>query len=354
MSSYNNVLNNNSKRKHALIEALVAGVDLPANDFELNEVLQGDTEDSLLSLFAQRDFSDVKKVMELQSQKFGVIDKELFWSVIAYVAAHGQLSEGTQLEELAQRAAAHVSHIPDDRIFAKWHEFYGAYFKDALHYFDTIVPSGLKEYEPLQLQIIFEAALEWSGLSKKGWRVMQNHRTNFVSIAKSDKKILIGSSRIRLSRQRLIGLLVHELYIHATWSEYYGEGERDTSREEGIGTLMEQLTLNAFQPLRMYRFLAICFAVGIDGVKRDMRQTFDLLVEVRRALTPSEADEIRRRFIAKEVVRVFRNLPADIPGLVYIRDKHYLEHNAAIWSKLTEGAPTMKRFTSLVAPWEGI
>jgi hypothetical protein len=355
MSGYNNVLNNLPKYKHDLVEALVMGSDFPfSNVISGSIALQAarDENDPLLGLFERRDFRDVAKIMQLQVQRFGAIDTELFWSVIAYVAAHGRIGEASSLAELARRSAVHVSHIPDDATFMGWHHLHAEYFKDALHYFDSLVPRGVNEYDADQLSGIFTAALEWSGLQGKGWGVALNQRTNFISIAKREKKILIGSSRVRLADRRLVGLLIHELYIHAMWVEHHEEERRDTSVEEGIGTLMEQLTLTTFYPLRMYRFLAICFAAGVDGVVRDMRQTYELLVEVRRVLSLNDDTDTIRRFVAKEVVRVFRNLPPDVLGLVYIRDKHYLEHNAAIWGTLTEGEPTMKRFVSLVAPWE--
>jgi len=215
-----------------------------------------------------------------------------------------------------------------------------------------LLPKDTREYDTRELVQIVTDALKWSGLYTQGWRVAHNHRTNFVSIAKKDKKILIGPSRVRLSSRRLVGLLLHEIYIHALWANRHNNADRDTSIEEGIGTLVEQLTLTTFYPLRMYRFMAICFAIGMDGTPRDMRQTFEILMQVRKVLAVNESDEAARLFIAKEVVRVFRNLPPDIPGLVYIRDKHYLEHNAAIWSTLTEGEPSLKRYVSLVAPWE--
>jgi hypothetical protein len=358
MASYNHILNNLPEYKHALINALIEGTDLPPYaDMTQRMATEAvkEAHDPLLALFEQRDFADIDKIMQLQYDKFGPLNSELFWAVLAHVSAHGVFTADSPLRPIFEQVLHYPSHIPTNAQFRAWHELHATYYKDAIEHFTTLIPEGMRHYERPELEAIFVKALTWSGLADKGWHVEHSSRTNFVSIAKSRKAILLGPSPARISRARLVGLLLHELYIHARWAEHHkGVTDRDTSAEEGIGTLVEQLTLEEFYPLRMYRFLAICFAAGVDGMRRDMRQTFDLIVEVRHSLAPNDDERSVRTFAAKEVVRVFRSLPPDIPGLVYVRDKYYLEHNAVIWSTLTEGTPSMERYTSLVAPWEDL
>jgi hypothetical protein len=350
MAGYNRALNSSSEYKQTLIEALVINRPFPP----FNETTSvTDMQDPLLALFEKRDFKDSSRIMQLQYDTFGSIDTTLFWETIAFIASQGTFAATSPFSVLIRQANARASRIPTGPQFAEWHRLHETYFKDAIACFDTLVKNGVYQYKQTELEEIFKAALAWSGLHDEGWQVEPSDRTNFISIAKNRKAVLIGPSSVRLGSKRLVGLLLHELYIHAYWAEHYKDTlGRDTSSEEGIGTLVEQLTLDAFSPLRMYRFLAICFAVGVDGIPRDMRQTFELLVEVRRALAPHDRPEIVRTFVAKEVARVWRSLPPDKPGLVYIRDKHYLEHNATIWSTLTAGEPSMERYVALVAPWE--
>ncbi|HJP80897.1 MAG TPA: hypothetical protein VJ841_00675 [Candidatus Saccharimonadales bacterium] len=351
--SYNRVLNSYPEYKQALIEALVHASEFPSYEDTTKQVsLQAAEEahDPLLALFTQREFNDVETIMELQYRRFGRIDEGLFWSALAYVSAHVEAAPSDELHALFAKASLHTSHIPEDHVFRQWHDVHMEYFAEPIAYISSFLSKEARQYSNDELCIVLNQVLVWNGLAKRGWVALPNPRTNFISIARGKRQIFVGPSNVRLGPKRLTGLLLHEVYIHALWKEYYKD--HDTNTEEGIGTLVEQLTLSNFHPLRMYRFLAICLAVGVDGTKRSMREVYELLVEMRQKLHPQEAVGSARLFVAKEVVRVFRNLPPEVPGFVYIRDKIYLEHSSDIWSKLTADVASRERYAQLVAPWE--
>jgi hypothetical protein len=348
MSRYNALLNSSHTYRKDVLQALVTGGDLPqAIDKKRSTV----HDDELMNVLAERDFIDVERVMNLQYDCFGPLDEELFWLALNYVMQHGQGEMSISLMALVKSSRGDIVHIPGEDLFADYKRIFKAYFNDYIMFCRSLIAPGVSLYTSSELCAIFDAVLKWKGLSERGWRTSVLSRTNFVSIAKSRKKVLIGVAQVRLSRPRLIGLIIHEIGIHVMWSEH--NVKTDTNYEEGVGTLVEQLMLNGFYPLRMYRFLAICLAAGVDGEKRIMRETYDLLYDIRRLLRPDESTQKAKEFVAKEVARVYRSLPSNIPGLVYIRDKNYMENNSAIWSSLAKESARSELFTKLVAPWKG-
>lgn len=347
MSGYNALLNISNDYKNDMLHALVAGGDLPQ---AINKRRSTAYDDELMDILAKRDFLDVERIMDLQYDYFGSLNEELFWSAVNYVAQHVRGETGSELTTLLQARRGHLAHIPGENLFVDYKRMFEMYFNDYITFCESIIAPGVSQYTSSELRAVFDAVLEWKGLSEKGWRTSIFDRTNFVSIAKSRKKVLIGAAQVQLSRSRLIGLIIHEIGIHIMWSEH--NVKADTNHEEGIGTLVEQLMLSKFYPLRMYRFLAICLAVGVDGRQRNMREVYDLLYDIRKILRPDEPTQKAKEFVAKEVLRVYRSLPPTIPGLVYIRDKNYMENNSAIWSSLARKSVTLERFTRLVAPWK--
>jgi hypothetical protein len=348
MSGYNAVLNTTAGYRHDTIRALIEGRTLQA---QTDVKKPSDFGDELVDILASRDFDDVERIMRLQYERFGQLDAMLFWSAMSYVARHNNNGKvGDELQALLQESLRHPAHIPGEDLFNNVKAFCNEYFSDYIEFCNKLIAPGVSTYTSSELCRIFDAVLEWKGYAKKGWHASLFGKTNFVSIAKSKKKILIGGSHVHLSRSRLIGLIIHEIGIHITWYEHGAEG--DTDREEGVGTLVEQLMLSEFHPLRMYRFLAICLGAGVDGKQRDMRQVYDLLCDIRRLMRPEEPTQKVKEFVAKEVLRAYRSLPPTTLGLVYIRDKNYMENNSAIWSDLSGQNVTREHFIGLVAPWK--
>ncbi len=322
--SYNAALNLSANDRAGLVASLESSTNLPPySPVATLSHQQGDA--SLLDMLTRRDFSDISKVMSMQYEKFGGINADLFWSAMQYIVTKDGVSR--ELVEIAKGAKVQYLDIPipDNKLFRRMKGLHNEYFNELIAYSKTVVEPGVHDYTCEQLCNIFSSVLKHEGLDALGWGVAVNEKTNFISIAKRQKRILVSPRTVRYGQGRLIGLIIHEIGVHVRWSENY-TSQSLKKAEEGIGTFVEQLTIGDFQLLRLYRFLAICFAAGIDGVARDMRQTHELVLQVRRALKPQETAAASRHFAAKEVVRVFRNLPFDMPGLVYIRDKQYFEH----------------------------
>lgn len=327
--SYNSIINPTEAYRTALTEALVNGSELPAIDRQQYE--QEAYEDELLQAVVAPSI-DAEELMALQKKYFGDIDSGVFASVMAYV-------DNNMVD----------SYAPDAQTFQRWHDIHERFYADVIHEINEMTSPGTKERTSAELVEIFTHALQVTGLDQKGWRVILGGKVNLVGVASAKKRIIVTKRNVILSRKRLIGVVIHEVGIHALFAEYHAHRDRDV--EEGLGTLVEQLTLSTFHPLRLYRYLAISFAIGMDGTKRTARDTYELLVDMRRQLRPDESVDSSRRFIATELIRAYRTLPTDTPGIVYMRDKKYIEHNAKLWSTLRREAPTLENYQKLVEPW---
>lgn len=340
--SYNKVINPTDAYRRGMIEALVLGTSLPAVHRSQYEALAHN--DELLAAMTSP-FFDAERVMELQEQRFGRIEPDVFARVAAFLADE----LGDKAESLGLEIKKVNSYAPDEKLFDAWHKVHNVFYSDLIHEMKDLISSGTEERTPVELTEILTHALLITGLYSQGWRVILSDRVNLIGVASEAKRIIVTKRPVVLSRHRFIGVVIHEVAIHALFSEHYEHRDRDA--EEGLGTLVEQLTLGAFHPLRLYRYLAIAFAVGMDGRKRTARETYELLVEIRRSLRPRETEMQSRRFVATELVRAYRTLPTDIPGVAYLRDKKYIEHNARLWSTLHREVPTQENYGQLVAPW---
>jgi hypothetical protein len=287
--------------------------------------------------------------MSLQYDRFGALNEKLFWSVVNFIKAK---AGDRPIDGLPVHSGGLNEHsfAPNNELFAKLRGIHYQYYKQFINYAESIVPVGVSNYSNTQLTNIINKVLVHEKLNTAGWSAVSNSNTNFISIARRKKQILVGSDGLSFSRQRMIGLLIHEVAIHAKWAEYYPVNH-EVGLEEGVGTLTEQLQLKEYHPLRLYRFLAIYLAAGIDGRARNIREVYQLLLNIRKALKPNENEDKSKLFVAKEVARVYRNLPLDKPGLVYIRDKQYLEYNAVIWDRLHASVPSLSDYEKLVSPW---
>lgn len=347
--SYNKILNPTHEYKLQLIEALVQGAPLP--DINTPTSIQEATTDPLLDHFSKWQHDDVAATMKLQYDRFGPLQEELFVAIIAYIRI--QIDERDPLA----KSLAHItcnysvvsSLVPTKDLFQEWRKAQAEYYGPVISFLDGIIPKNSTTFTSAQIVEILNKMLEFAGLAKEGWHAATFTRTNLVSVAKSRKRLSVAPHTVKLSKSRLIGLIIHEVYIHALWLEQ-GIHSVDAANEEGTGMLVEQLSLHVFHPLRFYRYLAICFAAGLDGKPRDARQVYELLCMIRSALKPREDTMTSRYFVAKELVRVYRNLPTNLAGLVYIRDKIYVENNAKLWSKLATEEPTQENYSQIVKP----
>lgn len=340
MKSYNSVLNNSTARRDELVSALVLGDPFPKLESVNSEKTVKTA--SLLEILQARDFSNINHLIELQTKVFGDINEDLFWLVVHYANDVKENNGNVTIKKLL---------IPSRKVFKQWNQYHEEYFAGFISKAKELIEHNRGSYNNEELCKIINGLLEFTGNDKKGWTVTSHHATNFISVAKERKRILIGPEKVKLSKKRLIGLLLHEIAIHVEWAEHPNH-QQSIGNEEAVGTLVEQLSLSDYHPLRLYRFMAICFAVGVDGTPRGMRDTYDKVLELRRILKPKEKKRTAERYVAKEVVRVFRNLPPDRPGLVYIRDKQYFEHNTDLWSSLMKQTPSVEAYELIVKPWK--
>lgn len=341
MKSYNYLLNNTATRRDELVSALVSGNPLPVTN---SAILRKNNLKSatLIEIFEARDFDNIDHIMNLQTKQFGPINEDLFWLVVHYSNDIKENNGNVTIKNLL---------IPSRKVFKQWNQYHEEYFAGFIAKANELIVHNRGSYTNKELRRIIDGLLQFTANDKNGWTVNNYYATNLISVAKKKKRILVGPEKIKLSKKRLIGLLLHEIAIHVEWAEHPNH-RQSIGGEEAVGTLVEQLSLSSYHPLRLYRFMAICFAVGVDGTPRAMRETYNKVFELRRILKPKESKSTSERYVAKEVVRVFRNLPPDKPGLVYIRDKQYFEHNIELWSSLMKQTPGIEAYELIVKPWK--
>lgn len=108
--------------------------------------------------------------------------------------------------------------------------------------------------------------------------------------------------------------------------------------EEGLAGYVQQQIEGATEYYGFDRYLAICMAVGMDGVERDFRSVFGIMHDYYTLITPQ--DQYSEKLIANTAwdvcVRIFRGTSGRSAGMVYTRGLVYLDGNIGIWKLLIE------------------
>lgn len=198
------------------------------------------------------------------------------------------------------------------------------------------------EYSARTLCSLLNRLLQFYELDKLGWKAAIGKETDKVSVNRLQLEIRVSSSDFRFSRPRMAGLLLHEIGAHILAHPNILANEKKYSApprviEEGLGVFLEQLMLRQPHYMRVYRYLAIGLALGIDGTPRDMKQVFEILWRLRYLNRQSSSIEYAKDYAIKEILRVFRGIPPTTTGVVLTKDKVYLEGNHFIWHLAQKG-----------------
>ena len=215
-------------------------------------------------------------------------------------------------------------------------------------------------YDPEDIKSIFENSLHKMGAV--GWTVVLHPVQRFMSINQTKKEVRIPAHTSQgYTHERLQALIAHELGTHVQ-RRLNGERsklallstglDRYSAGEEGVATVREQSISGDFSTDRwLERHLAIGMTVGLDGVKRDFREIFEIMwryyyLDLRRnGRDHTEALSIARNKSYDRCVRTFRGTGGGSKGYCYTKDIDYAEGNIGVWSLIGKKPDEMMKFS---------
>lgn len=227
--------------------------------------------------------------------------------------------------------------------------------------FDYILNIPLEDgkHDSNSIRNAFEIALR--ELNADGWEAITLDNSSSISTNQEHKNVTIPESRVLASRTSLQSLLIHEVGTHVA-RRVNGEHsklkllslglDRYEQGEEGVATMREQAlksSVNDFSGLEGH--LAISLAMGLDGTKRDFRETYQILEKYFyfKALlakkSPEEASISAKNNAWKRCVRTFRGTDCKTAGVCFTKDMIYREGNIGVWNVIRDNPDEMMRFS---------
>lgn len=227
--------------------------------------------------------------------------------------------------------------------------------------FDNILNIPLEDgkHDSNSIRNAFEIALR--ELNADGWEATVVNNSNSISTNQENKNVTIPESRVIASKTSLQSLLIHEVGTHVA-RRVNGERsklkllslglDRYEQGEEGVATMREQAlkpTVNDFSGLEGH--LAISLAMGLDGSKRDFRETYQVLEKYFyfKALlakkSPEEASISSKNNAWNRCIRTFRGTDCKTAGVCFTKDMIYREGNIGVWDVIKNNPDEMMRFS---------
>jgi hypothetical protein len=209
----------------------------------------------------------------------------------------------------------------------------------------SVVPPTNDEvvYDAIECQQIISKALERGRLTEKGWQVEIATEKSNPSTDTALRTLYLPADTVRTADQ-LRRLIIHEQEVHAR----RGQNGVDSGIQllgigavghayagEGLGVLLECAVAGNMENQSYYRardrYLTAGIAIGLDGLPRDGRGTFDIvwrLLALRMARDGIINGPIEKQ--AKEIAMLyienaFRGTSFDMPGVIYTKLKVYYE-----------------------------
>lgn len=191
-------------------------------------------------------------------------------------------------------------------------------------------------FSPEDIAGMAEESLSNVGLDAEGWTVVLNPKTKLFSVKKLKKQVIIpnppqleGETYTKDSDD-IRRLFAHEIGVHAMRREPMG-----ADFEEGVGLLMECAVTGSIDGIAVKRaknrYFNVGLAAGIDGIKRNARQVFEITwrLEALRAAEEgiiTEDIESRAKVSAQaHIDNIFRGTDYKLPGVYYNKAKIYYE-----------------------------
>ncbi len=293
---------------------------------------------------------DKHAYLAAQYALYGELDKKLFTSILAFLHTKAvERQQRTVWQELA--ASVDVSPgktslpVPSKKVF----DLYSRTFCESAAPLCAAL-SGIKDkksYTSEEIKHYFQEALKAIGADKHGWRVIRIRSGNNIVVSKFKKKILLPYSFSPKSALRLRQIIAHEVGAHVQRGLNHEEREYNgyDDAEEGLAILLEQLVDDHFVHKRAMRYFAICLAIGVDGQQRNFKEVYEILAKAYDIIGYGKVSSAKAAF--SETTRAYRGgLPSE-RGVVYIKDKIYLEGNLKVWDSLNKKQLSTDEFRQL-------
>lgn len=215
----------------------------------------------------------------------------------------------------------------------------------------------------LEAQNIFMEAL--NKLNAYGWNVIIDEQSSrkAIHVSQEDMQVVIPAGR-EFSINQIKSLIFHEIGTHVARRL---NGERSKLRllgigldrykdDEGIATMREQVLKPEFGSYAgLDGHLAISLACGLDGIKRNFRQVFEILFLYYKLRDLNKSPNVQNDKIndiekkAKEsaysrCIRTFRGTDCRIPGVCFTKDIFYREGNIEVWAIMNSDPERSTKF----------
>ncbi len=214
-------------------------------------------------------------------------------------------------------------------------------------------------FDAAQIKKIFKKKLK--EMDVNGWKIRMNSINGVSIYVDQRKKEIIIPKLKKVYNNGMRHLLIHEIGTHVLRREN-GEKSKlkllglglDNSEiaEEGIATVREQATDGKFEDFSgVEGFLAVSFAAGLDGKRRDFRETFEIMKKyyLFSSLCSGEKYEEAEKYAKlaawDRCVRTFRGTDCKTPGVCFTKDIIYRQGNINIWNVIKNNPEEIKRFS---------
>ncbi|HLD22020.1 MAG TPA: tyrosine/phenylalanine carboxypeptidase domain-containing protein, partial [Patescibacteria group bacterium] len=221
------------------------------------------------------------------------------------------------------------------------------------------IEDGEKKLNASEIRQAFEQAIQ--KLQLPGWQVIIDQGSSTrIRVSQKDKAVQIPASTNILAKE-LLPLIGHELKTHVgrrvngkrSKLHLLALGlDRYLPGEEGIATFHEQALeeqVNDFDGFDGH--FAISLAQGLDGKKKDFRDTFEILQkyylfdQLSKGKSQEEATTEANKLAYNRCIRTFRGSDCNTPGAVYTKDIVYREGNIGVWRVISTNEKEMVRFS---------
>jgi len=320
------------------------------------------SEIEMLEAVAKKDF---KKFMDYSIRLYGQPSKKLFYNIISQLKLKIKKHLGSKRLNLRNVSVALWKTLPKKSFFD------GLFYPDA-KLRSLVKHETLKEFGKLialkktrrvftasEIRKIFDKKLRKLGIDD--WKIKIDYTSNTSIYVDQKKKALIIPILKRVCNNGLRYLLIHEIGTHIlrrkngekSALQLLGLGLNDVEMaEEGIATVRGQALNKNFEDFSgIDGFLAVSFALGLDGKPRDFRETFEMLKQYYLFNSLCSGDDFRgaERYAKltawDRCVRTFRGTNCKMPGICFTKDIIYRQGNINIWKALLKNPAEIKRFS---------
>lgn len=296
---------------------------------------------------------EVDDYLAAQVELYGEVDERMFYGVVRSIRilAHRR---GERFNRHMKKIDASLANYQKEVLFSPKEETFQHY----KHLFSQCFPelhhvlAGVRKAEAYTIEEVanlFKKALAAVGADKKGWKVRFSDGGANIIAAKYSKTIIIGNQFHPRSTLRLKQIIAHEVGCHvqrALTDRQAKKFARLDENDEGLAVMLEQLFADRFMHKRALRYLGIALATGADGRKRNFVEVYDILWRAAYIINGSSPAQAKEQAFY-ETARAFRGGLPNVAGMVYIKDKIYLEGNIMIWQKLQDHLLDLPAFRRL-------